>query len=419
MRLLFIHNDYGEWSGEEAAAQGLAQVLADHGHEVSWFRRHSTEVMATPYGKVKAFFAGIHNPFAARALARRLDRDPVDLVQVQNLYPLLSPSILGPIKERGIPLVMRCPNYRLFCPSGLHLCGSRVCERCLSPGRELWCVLQNCAGDRCKSLGYAVRNAWARLSRSIVRQVDMFIVQTDFQKRKFTDQGIPAAHIGIVPGLAFEAGPIESNEMGDLVAFVGRVSPEKGIAEFLAAARRLPDVPFAVAGRDDGMPGLRVRAPENVTWLGFLSAGALRELYARSRVVVVPSRCYEGFPNVIVQAMAWGRPVVAAGLGAMTCIVDHGETGLLFTAGDPEDLVTQLRILYDDPDLCRRMGTAARERALTRYGPESVYGALRTVYQEAIEHNCRHGKRYSPKGRGDSVGRRPARSEAIASHNRF
>jgi hypothetical protein len=135
MRILYIHNDYGEWSGEEAAARGLARLLADHGHEVFWFRRSSAEIVGSVSGSVKAFFTGIHNPFAARALARYLDENPADLVQVQNLYPLLSPSIFRPIKEQGIPIVMRCPNYRLFCPNGLHMVHGKVCEKCLSPGR--------------------------------------------------------------------------------------------------------------------------------------------------------------------------------------------------------------------------------------------------------------------------------------------
>ena len=64
-----------------------------------------------------AFFSGIHNPRARNEMARLLRAEHCDLVQTQNLYPQFSPSILKPCRDRGIPVVMRCPNYRCSAPS--------------------------------------------------------------------------------------------------------------------------------------------------------------------------------------------------------------------------------------------------------------------------------------------------------------
>ena len=385
MRILYVHNDYGNWSGEEAAAEGLARLLTDRNHEVFWFRRSSRDLDESLAGKAKAFFAGIHNPFSARDIARMLDEVKPDLVQVQNIYPLLSPSIFGPIRKRNIPIVMRCPNYRLFCPNGRHWVRGEVCERCLGCGRELWCVLKNCEGSILKSTGYALRNAWARISRSILAKVDMFIVQTEFQKQKFMEAGVPESQVGIVPGLVQYDGVVESQEDGNLVTFVGRVSPEKGVEEFLDAARLLPDIPFAIAGKENGGRSLRERSPANVRWLGFLHADSLSGLYKHSRIIVVPGRWFEGFPNVAVQAMAHARPVVAARIGAMTCIVDDNKTGLLFTAGDAVDLSEKLSSLYQNRELSRVLGQAARRKALAEYSPERIYGALMAVYEKALQ----------------------------------
>ena len=151
----------------------------------------------------------------------------------------------------------------------------------------------------------------------------------------------------------------------------------------------MPDVPFAVAGSDNGMPGVREMSPANVTWLGFLEADSLHKLYLRSRVIVVPSRCYEGFPSVVAKAMAYSRPVVATRIGAMTCIVDDNGTGLLFRVGDPGDLVEKLRSLYRDQRLSRKLGKAGREKALREYSPESVYAALMAIYEKALLHSRR------------------------------
>jgi glycosyltransferase involved in cell wall biosynthesis len=251
-------------------------------------------------------------------------------------------------------------------------------------------VLKNCEDSISKSTGYALRNAWARISGSILRNVDVFIVQTEFQKQKFIKAGIPECRIGIVPALVPSEGCADSSTCGDLISFVGRVSHEKGINDFVDAARLLPDIPFAVAGSDSGMPGIRERSPANVRWLGFVGSNELRQLYLRSRIVVVPSRWYEGFPNVAVQAMTYGRPVVAADIGAMSCIVRDGETGLLVRVGDSRDLAEKLSALYRDRELCRRLGETGRERALAQYSATSVYAALTATYTKAILHNQRN-----------------------------
>jgi glycosyltransferase involved in cell wall biosynthesis len=386
MRVLYIHNDYGSPSGEETAIEALATLLIDHGHKVSWFRRSSAELIGSLTGSIKGFWAGLWNPFAARKLSKKLDEIMPDIVQVQNIYPLLSPSIFGPIKARGISVVLRCPNYRLFCPNGLHLVRGEVCERCFSFGREFWCLLMRCESNFFKSVGYALRNACARISGSIVQNVDMFIVQTEFQRQKFIEAGIPQSRIGIVPALMpWESHKISSTH-GNLISFVGRVSPEKGIEDFIDAARLLPTLPFAVAGSYEKMPGIKMKSPANVRWFGFLKPNELNELYIQSRVIVLPSRWYESFPNVAVQAMACGCPIVAADIGALSSIIQDKETGLLFKVGDPVDLAEKLSALYPDDELCSRLGETGRERAFTYYSPQRVYSALMAVYTKAMSH---------------------------------
>lgn len=386
MRILMIHNEYGAPSGEEHAVQAIEDLLKAHDHEVFWFRRSSAEILGSVAGKVKAFFAGIHNPFTAKRLAQKLDKVKPDIVQVQNLYPLLSPSIFKPIKERGVPVVMRCPNYRLFCPNGLHLSKGRVCEKCIRFGRELWCIFRNCENNLLKSTGYAIRNASARITKRILNGVDMFIVQTEFQKRKFVVGGIPTERIGIVPGLTPKVQIPRKDRLGDLVTFIGRVSPEKGIDEFLDAARTMSDIPFAIAGRYNGMPSILDNSPSNVEWLGFLAVNELNNLYLRSRIIVVPSRWYEGFPNVAARAMAYARPIVATRIGAMTSIVDDNKTGLLFEAGNAKDLIAKLASLYNDRDLCQKFGNAAQKKASSQYSTEEVYKSLMNVYEKATQH---------------------------------
>jgi len=387
MRILYAHNDYGIWTGEEASAEAIAKLLSDHGHEVFWFRRssHKLWLRGSFFRKATAFGTGIHNPIAARDIALMLDKIKPDIVQVQNLYPLLSPSIFGPIRERNIPTVMRCPNYRLFCPNGLYFSRGNVCERCTTVGRELWCVIKNCGGNVFKSTGYALRNAWARMNRSIPKSVDVFIVQTQFQKAIFVKHGIQPDRIEILPGIAPPIDISSNGHVGDLVLFVGRPSIEKGIGTLLEAAQTTPKVLFSIAGACPTSGRYISSSPNNVRWLGFLKGEALFDLYRSARFVVAPSNCYEGFPNVIATAMMMGKPVISSKIGGIPEIVDDGVTGLLCEPSNAKDLAEKIQYLWDRPQLCKQMGQAGREKALREYSPEKCYERLIAIYQKAIK----------------------------------
>jgi glycosyltransferase involved in cell wall biosynthesis len=386
MRILFIHNNYaGNNSGEEHAAEGLASLLESQGHEIKWYRRSSDEIAGTRNGQIKAFFTGVYNPFAVSELKEILkDFDP-NLVQVQNLYPLISPAILKTIKDAGIPLVMRCPNYRLFCPNGLHLDGKgEVCEKCLGNGKELNCVFKNCEGNRFKSTGYALRNFMARKAWGILDYPDAYIVQSDFQRNKFIKNGIAPEKLFIIPGLTpiIETSP---SLPGDLVSFVGRVSLEKGIVEFLEAARILPHIPFVVAGNlDKRLEYLKNQSSSNVSWMGFLKGKDLDDLYKNSRFIVVPGKWYEGFPNVITRAMQHARPVITSNLGAMASIIDHEKNGLLVVPGDSKELMSAIEKLYQQPSLGVRYGKHGRDKAQSQYSRDKVYELLSGLYSSLV-----------------------------------
>ncbi len=386
MRILFIHNEYAKMSGEEQSVINLTQLLKEHGHTVELLKRSSAEISDSLTGKVKSFFTGIHNPCAVKAVRRKIEEFKPDIVQIQNLYPLFSPSIIPAIKSLGVPVVMRCPNYRLFCPNGLcYDANGEICEQCFG-GHEWNCFQKNCLESRVKSLGYTARNIAARMTGRILNHVDTFIVQTDFQRQKFIQQGIPEDKLAILPGIAPKMDPPpEQWPSGSAVTYIGRVSTEKGIFDFLKAAEKLPDIPFTVAGSYDGYPDLPQKSPKNVKWLGFLSGNQLRQAYLDARIVVVPSRCYEGFPNVIVTAMMLERPVIATDLGAASTIITHDIDGRLFPFNDIDALTSSISGLYNDEAACRRLSFKGSESATARFSAESVYQTLLAIYQKHVK----------------------------------
>ena len=386
MKVLYIHNDYYRPSGEEHAAEALVSLLQDNGHRVSWYRRGSAELDKIFMGSLRAPFLSVYNPVAVRVVRSMIRDQKPDIIQVQNLYPLISQAVLKAIKEEKVPLVMRCPNYRLFCPTGLFYDSSgNVCEKCTGPGHELWCIRKDCMQNIGKSAGYALRNFVARSTDIFRKYVDVFIVQSDFQLKKFSEFGIPEEKIAVLPGITPEVNSTFSERKpGSLVSFIGRVSREKGIDDFLAAAANMPDIRFAVAGNlPEGQPA--IKASPNVEWKGFLSGNELDELYQSSVVIVVPSKCFEGFPNVIVRAMNHSKPVIATNLGGMPEIIEHGVNGLLYPPGDIDALVSYIRQIVSDPEKSTNMGIRGNEKAKRDYSKEVIYSKLIKIYSQALE----------------------------------
>jgi glycosyltransferase involved in cell wall biosynthesis len=156
------------------------------------------------------------------------------------------------------------------------------------------------------------------------------------------------------------------------VLFVGRLSPEKGVEELLAATRGIPRV---IVG--DGP--LRDRVPEAV---GFVPPRELGPFYARAAVIACPS-LREGYGVVAREAMAHGRPVVASAVGGLLDAVEHEQTGLLVPPGDVSALRTAIEHLLADPVLRTKLGAAARERARERFSWPAATAATLAAYEAA------------------------------------
>ncbi|MBN2320694.1 MAG: glycosyltransferase family 4 protein [Acidobacteria bacterium] len=384
MRICMVHNSYGSVSGEEMVVDTVTALLRDNRHEVIPFHRSSGEIPEMRFGRIRAFFNGMYSRSSRESMRRILAVFNPDVVHVHNLYPLISPSILQVCREMGFPVVMTTHNYRLVCPNGLLMHQGRICEKC-SHGREWWCFLHNCEKDRFKSLGYALRNYIARSRDFFRKNVTEFVALTEFQRQVLIREGFPKECIHVIPNTISQKAGQESGALGNYVGYAGRISPEKDMPSLMEAARLHRNIAFRAAGAYDRLPQLLETAPDNFEFCGMLKERKLAEFYENCRIIVLCSVCYEGFPSVLAEAMAYGKPVVCSRIGGLAEIVEDGVTGLLFEPGNVTDLAAKIRHLWDRPDLCRQMGRAGREKAGREYSPENYYKRLIAVYEKAIE----------------------------------
>jgi len=383
-KVCLVHNAYGAASGEEAVVDAVRRLLKTRGHRLTSFMRTSEDIPRMLMGRFRAFLSGIYSPASRRQMRRLLRAERPDVVHIHNLFPLISPSILPECRAAGTPVVMTVHNYRLICPSGSFLSSGRVCEKCAG-GREYWCVLRNCEASLPKSIGYAARNYVARSRRFFLDNVTAYATHTQFARLRLIREGYPADRIHVVPNMVDPSGIEPAADTGSMVGFVGRISPEKGLPVLMRAAEKMPGIRVAAAGSVERMPELPSMAPANFTFVGRLGPAPLADFYRACRVVVLPSVCYESFPLVLVEAALYGKPVVCSRIGGLPEIVEDGVTGLLFEPGNADDLAEKVRALLDRPADCRRMGLAAREKALSEYSPEKYYDRLMEVYKIAVE----------------------------------
>ena len=383
MKIALVHNEYGKFSGEEQVVRQIKTLLINRGHEVALFLRSSAEIETMPLGRTRAFFNGIYSFSAIKAFRAFLAREKPDLVHIHNLFPFISPAILPECTRNGIPVVMTLHNYRLVCPNGMHMVNGKICEKCLG-GREQWCLINNCEGHLMKSLGYALRNATARKFRFFLDHVDHFAALTAFQKQRMVAEGYPAEKISIIPNMMDDDHLQAPITLGQFVGYVGRVSPEKGFPTLLAAARACPEIPFKVAGSYDKIADLPRQAPPNLSFVGHLQREPLKQFFASTRILVLCSVWFEGFPMTVVEAMGQGKTIVSSRIGGLPEIVEDGITGRLFQPGNSNDLAEKIRSLWQQPERCLQMGRAGREKAAREYSVEAYYQRLIKRYQSLL-----------------------------------
>ncbi len=177
---------------------------------------------------------------------------------------------------------------------------------------------------------------------------------------------------------------------------VGRLVAKKGFDVMVDACAVLQErgVPFdaLIVGQDDkDGEALRRKIAElgsPVVLPGPMGPRDLLDEYRRAGVLCMPCRLLpsdrDGIPNVLVEAMAAGAPVVATAVSGIPELVEHEVNGLLVEPDDPHALADALLRLHDDPELTRRLTDNARETVSTRFDGDRLARTLADLFREAL-----------------------------------
>jgi len=204
------------------------------------------------------------------------------------------------------------------------------------------------------------------------------------------------------------------------VGMVGRLVAEKGIVDFVEAAKLVKSgATFLVIGpedpeKSDSLERQTIEAGNKagVRFLGMRDD--IDALYGALDIFVLPSH-REGFPRAAMEAAASGLPLVLSNIRGCRQVVEPGSNGYLVHPGDPRALASSIQALVDDPELRRRMGHASAEKAKREFDEEKVVEIVMRAYRELAS---RKGLAWSWDRASTDVTIRPATlgdAETIAS----
>ena len=334
---------------------------------------------------------------AARALG-------AELIHAQEKHALVGASLAG--WWLGLPVVLSLRDFGLICP--ITTCLLR--HREVPADCSLWKLERECAGlflelyigpgwwRRARirgSLGILYIDAW--LKGWLVRRAHRVLgvsasILEIYEHAARIRHGQASVVYNLPPAVLAPATPYERARTREafglpdrpIVLYVGKLSPGKGFPVFVEAARRIaserPGTVFVVVG--DGAPP-DSSAGADFRCLGPRPGPEVAALYTVAEVVVHPAVWPEPFSRVLLEAGAFGKPVVGTWIGGTPEAVRDGDTGILVERGDPEALARAVVRLLSDDRLRQRLGEGAQRFVTEHFSPRAVVGALLTAYAEA------------------------------------
>lgn len=381
-------------SGSAKSAYEISKTLSDKGYEVLLFSTDRALGKGLLYSERTENYNGVRILHAHRILSSIFDKYNIyitsrksilflketirnsDIIHIHEYRTLQNVIAHKFAKKYGIPYVLQARGSLARIMSKQHL-------------KWIYDVL----------FGY-----------KLLRGASKVIALSQTEAEQYKSMDVPEEKIEIMPN------GIDLSEYADLppkssfkkkfgidddkkiILYLGRIHKIKGI-DFLVKAYaylvkelKFNDTLLVIAGLDSGYLGeleqllssLKITGNNDILLTGPLYGKDKIEAYVDADFFVLPSR-YETFPNVILEAYACSKPVIASNVESIPDIVLHGKTGLLFQAGNIQELAKAIIYMLIHPEEAEKMGREARKLVEEKFSLEKVVGSLEAFYEKILE----------------------------------
>ena len=284
-----------------------------------------------------------------------------------------------------------------FCPSGnkFHHISGNICKH---PTSAL-CVLRMCY-KRC-FLSKRPWVIWWYYRRCVEANRNntcytKLIVGSEYVKNQAMASGYPASQIEVLYYFTeLPALPAPVNNSEKMILFVGRVVREKGLS-YLLSILSLVQTPWRLVVDGDG-PDLgraqrlaaKMGLEDQIEFVGWAPREKHLAYYRQASVVVVPSVWPEPFGMVGIEAMSYGKPVVAFRVGGIPEWLEDGVTGFLIKPYDVKEMAEKVSYLIEHPGIANEMGMRGRKRVEQEFNQEKHISTLLEIYRDVIDEKAR------------------------------
>ncbi len=409
MKILMIDKFYYPKYGTGKHVFALTRELEKQGHTVipfsmqdekneptlwsTYFVSHvDVAKISFSWQGIKAAFRMIYSFEARKKIRALIEKEKPDIAHIHLIHHHISPSILYELKKQGIPIVQTVHDYKLIHPNYFMWCNNAPCEKVR---KNKWnklifhrCMKNSLIG----SLWLGIESTIHALLGVYKKNVDLWIVPSEFVKRMLVEGGYPAEKI-VFLAHALEYEYFTNNDKSqqnldsllppptlgrgkeEYLLFFGRLAPERGVDRLLNVLKEIPDTRLIIAG--DGEMELQLKEQvkknglRNVEFVGYKSGKELQYLVCHARAVVMPSLYQEVFGLSVLEAIAVGKPVIASNRGALPELIEHGTNGWLVDPDNMHEFCTALKECMSHDDLVEKFSRAsfvkAKKLTLDRY----------------------------------------------------
>lgn len=323
---------------------------------------------------------------AKRKFSFLLKRIKPDIIYILYLGNKISYSIIDAAKRHRVPVVYRISDFGLICAANVfYLYKSQViCEKCLNKNK-FHLVLNKCYHNKgllsvLKYLSYVLYSLL-----QIDKKIDAFVIPATFTIGKHLQYGIPQSKILHIPtffNFNNEVLPVKYN---DFALYIGRIDPDKGIHTlidaFLDTDYELKIIGFSMSGFEQSIKDSIFDKKHRISFLGKMDFSDMEKYLRECCFTILPSACYDNFPNAILESYAFKKPVIATNIGSFREIVDDGGTGLLFKYNDPIDLRNKAARLFSKREETRTMGENGLKKLKDEFSKEKHLEKLISLFK--------------------------------------
>lgn len=368
MKLLFVHQNLGDFGGAEANIHLTARELAARGHTAALLYQNSTG--RNESGWRQTFSQTFCLPVAGTGaeLQTALDQFEPDLIYLHNFTDLAAVETL---LQAGIPVIRMVHDHGLYCMRSYkyNYFTRQICTRAASP----YCVFPCLASlARNRSGGWPVQwvsYAQKRAEIQLNQQCQLLIVYSEYQKQELVRNGFDPDRIELCIPIQMldQADLVSSFSDRNVILFAGQIIRGKGVDVLLRALARI-QTPFHCHLLGDGNHraycerlARRLGLGERVRFQGYVPPAELRSFYRQASVFVMSSLWPEPFGMAGPEAMRYGLPVVAFAAGGIPEWLRDGENGFLVPWKNIEQFACRIEELLQDKALARQMGRRGME----------------------------------------------------------